>query len=75
MTAVAYGNTSDFNYTMAVQQVEQYIASGAANTGPTPGETEDCLFLDVHVPKKVFDGAQKGHWHQGDSDGAPVLVW
>jgi carboxylesterase type B len=30
--------------------------------------SEDCLFLDVNVPKKVFDGRSK-------KKGAPVLVW
>ena len=30
--------------------------------------TEDCLFLDVVVPQKIFEGAGKGK-------GAPVLVW
>lgn len=29
---------------------------------------EDCLFLDVHVPKTVFDRAQSGAQ-------VPVLVW
>jgi carboxylesterase type B len=33
-----------------------------------PRTTEDCLFLDVVVPKKVFDNAGKGK-------GAAVLVW
>ncbi|KAL2843714.1 Alpha/Beta hydrolase protein [Aspergillus pseudoustus] len=32
--------------------------------------TEDCLFLDVHVPRKVFHRARKGA-----SGGAPVLVF
>jgi hypothetical protein len=30
--------------------------------------TEDCLFLDVFSPKKVFDDA-------GKVTGAPVMVW
>ncbi|KAH9829340.1 putative type-B carboxylesterase lipase family protein [Teratosphaeria destructans] len=33
-----------------------------------PRTTEDCLFLDVIVPEKIFNNAGKGH-------GAPVLVW
>lgn len=33
-----------------------------------PRTTEDCLFLDVVVPKAIFDNAGKGK-------GAPVLVW
>jgi carboxylesterase type B len=31
-------------------------------------ETEDCLFLDVVVPRKIFDS-------RSSSKGAPVLVW
>ncbi|KAF2663546.1 alpha/beta-hydrolase [Microthyrium microscopicum] len=31
-------------------------------------ETEDCLFLDIAVPKPVFENA-------GNDDGVPVLVW
>ncbi len=34
----------------------------------SPFETEDCLFLDVSVPRKIFDA-------KGSSGGAPVLVW
>lgn len=33
-----------------------------------PRTTEDCLFLDVVVPKRIFDNA-------GQGSGAPVLVW
>ncbi|KAB8336748.1 hypothetical protein FH972_021057 [Carpinus fangiana] len=33
-----------------------------------PSETEDCLFLDVVVPKKIFQQARS-------YSGAPVLVW
>ncbi|KAJ5117368.1 Alpha/Beta hydrolase protein [Penicillium atrosanguineum] len=36
-----------------------------------PRTTEDCLFLDVLVPKEVMD--KKGHARIGK--GAPVLVW
>ncbi|KAH0558532.1 hypothetical protein GP486_004813 [Trichoglossum hirsutum] len=35
---------------------------------PDPGESEDCLFLDVLTPKDIFQSAGKG-------PGAPVLVW
>ncbi|OCK75145.1 carboxylesterase family protein-like protein [Lepidopterella palustris CBS 459.81] len=34
-----------------------------------PRATEDCLFLDVIVPKAVFDGGD------ATSGGAPVVVW
>ncbi|MCJ1474091.1 hypothetical protein MMC13_002749 [Lambiella insularis] len=36
---------------------------------PAPGESEDCLFLDVLVPKEVWDARQTA------KKGAPVLVW
>lgn len=44
------------------------------NSTSPPGDinanaTEDCLLLDVHVPKKVFDQAALG------TSAAPVLVW
>ncbi|PBP16536.1 alpha/beta-hydrolase [Diplocarpon rosae] len=35
---------------------------------PVPGTSEDCLFLDVLVPRAVFDENMK-------SKGAPVVVW
>lgn len=43
-------------------------------------ETEDCLFLDVLVPSKIFNSrAQKSSWGRKRStstqNGAPVLVW
>ena len=31
--------------------------------------SEDCLFLDIDVPKTVLDG--RGKW----TTGAPVLIW
>ncbi|ETS81520.1 hypothetical protein PFICI_06522 [Pestalotiopsis fici W106-1] len=37
--------------------------------------TEDCLFLDVHVQKGIFDRAQQDLQSSQSSDGAPVLVW
>jgi carboxylesterase type B len=46
-------------------------ASQGAGTTPTPNpqETEDCLFLDVFVPKKVFDN------RNGSGKKAAVLLW
>lgn len=41
---------------------------------PDPRTTEDCLFLDVVVPKKVFDRAQNKTSPPKNSL-APVLVW
>ncbi|OJD32155.1 carboxylesterase family protein [Diplodia corticola] len=42
--------------------------TGTANITTLPGETEDCLFLDVVVPEKIFERA-------GNASGAPVIVW
>ena len=55
-----------FDYNAAAAQVN----ASAANVGKLvdPRTTEDCLFLDVHVPKAIFDA-------QGQGKGAPVLVW
>ncbi|KAH8169541.1 carboxylesterase family protein [Sarocladium implicatum] len=36
------------------------------------GTTEDCLFLDVHVPKSVYEGRKK---KKNGKSGAPVLAW
>jgi len=35
---------------------------------PIPHESEDCLFLDVHVPEKTL-------FNRNNSDGATVFVW
>ena len=54
----------------------QFNQSGNVSDYPVvwpPGDsrvTEDCLFLDVVVPKGVFEGRRSG----GDAS-APVLVW
>ncbi|GME44628.1 putative carboxylesterase family protein [Neofusicoccum parvum] len=45
-------------------------ASTSSNSTRDPRESEDCLFLDVIVPQKIFDNAS-----QGNGSGAPVLVW
>jgi hypothetical protein len=67
------GNASAFNVT----QVEQQLQAASLNA-PAPQidsrMTEDCLFLDVIVPKKVFDGT-RSRIKRRQSSGAPVLVW
>lgn len=40
-----------------------------------PEETEDCLFLDVMVPSKIFDSQLRHHSRGFTTRGAPVLVW
>lgn len=38
--------------------------------------TEDCLFLDIHVPKRILDKSKQDLPSPGESSGgAPVLVW
>jgi len=72
--AFAAGNASTFNYTAAVI-ASQVAASAAAPYTPTAQETEDCLFLDVVVPKKIFDNGNNLRKRQAGAGGAPVLVW
>ena len=62
-TAFVQGMT--FNYTDATTHSEE---ENASQPQLDPRTTEDCLFLDVIVPKAVFHGANK-------SPGAAVLVW
>lgn len=71
--AFAAGNASSFNYTSAVASA-QAAAATAAPYKPSPQETEDCLFLDVVVPKRIFDGANSMRRKRA-TGGAPVLVW
>lgn len=74
-TATAEGNAENFNYTAANIQAQLYLQTlGNLSTQPPVGESEDCLFLDVVVPKAVFDGAQR-RYHRRNTGGAPVLVW
>ena len=67
-------------YNIANQFVPAYIggqkvfnqSSFNVTPGPPPPldprTTEDCLFLDVLVPRNIFENSGKG-------EGAPVLVW
>ncbi|EKG20845.1 hypothetical protein MPH_01828 [Macrophomina phaseolina MS6] len=36
-------------------------------------ETEDCLFLDIYVPKPILD--RRRHVVEGEIQGVPVIVW
>lgn len=79
---VAAGNESTFNFTLAQQQLNAYLESGALGA-PDARTTEDCLFLDVFAPKAIFDNAasrKRDHPRQFESrasgsGGAPVMVW
>ena len=69
LTALATGQP--FNYSQAFAEYQAFLASlptAAASEKPDPRTTEDCLFLDVFVPKAVFDNQKKGK-------GTAVLVW
>lgn len=69
-------------YSVATQFVPRYLDgerkfdessfpnlnSSGESTSLDPRINEDCLFLDVMVPERVFHNA-------GDGFGAPVLVW
>ncbi|KAF2100145.1 alpha/beta-hydrolase [Rhizodiscina lignyota] len=54
-------------------------AVSSSNTGGSsmpsldPRTTEDCLFLDILVPKKILDGVRRQHY--GRPTLAPVMVW
>jgi carboxylesterase type B len=54
------------NFTQADFNTSSATSSGLP--AQDPRTTEDCLFLDVVVPKSIFDNAGRGY-------GAPVLVW
>ncbi|RMD40197.1 hypothetical protein DV735_g4933, partial [Chaetothyriales sp. CBS 134920] len=85
--ALASGNASSFNLT-AAQEAEYAALVSVLNTTvttvtPDPRQREDCLFLDVIVPAKIFDTARaKKAWGPWGGEGArkvtggaPVLVW
>lgn len=60
---------SNPNKPFDLKEWEAAILNGTVFPGdPNEGASEDCLFLDVHVPKRVLGRKGKGH-------GAPVLVW
>ncbi|EME39346.1 hypothetical protein DOTSEDRAFT_66360 [Dothistroma septosporum NZE10] len=48
-------------------QPSDFSASPPATATPTSRETEDCLFLDLYVPRSVYNNAGKG-------SGVPVIV-
>ncbi|OAP56007.1 hypothetical protein AYL99_10159 [Fonsecaea erecta] len=72
VTDLIAGNESSFNYSQAEEQLQVYLQN-AKPTPPDPRTTEDCLFLDVIVPKKVFDGS-KSRIRKRQNAGAAVVV-
>lgn len=74
VTALLTGQLSSFNYTRSQEELAALLESGALSRPPDPRTTEDCLFLDVIVPKAIFDNSNNRH-RQKQGSGAPVLVW
>ena len=72
VTDLLTGNLSSFNFTEEVAELPARIAS-LPPSPPDPTINEDCLFLDVTVPKAIFDGGNNMRKRGGA--GAPVLVW
>jgi carboxylesterase type B len=66
--AVYYGNLSSYNYTLEAQNEIPQLAASQQNSF-NMSDSEDCLFLDVTVPKAVFDK------RNSSIGGAPVYVW
>ncbi|KAL6250518.1 hypothetical protein RBB50_002820 [Rhinocladiella similis] len=70
------GNLSTFDYDALNEQVQEYWSQHPPPAQTDGRATEDCLFLDVIVPKAIFDRSQ-GHprrrWQTGG--GAPVVIW
>ena len=62
----AYLTGQPFNLSAAEAAL---LNSSGPLPAPDPRTTEDCLFLDVYSPAKVFDNAQI------ERAGAPVMVW
>jgi carboxylesterase type B len=69
------GRASEFNYTKAQSELTAVLAENPDLTfAADPRETEDCLFLDVFVPKEIFDSGESAESSE-KGRGAPVLVW
>jgi len=65
----AYVRGQPFNFTAANETTADETSTAAAPP-QDPRTTEDCLFLDVIVPKPTFDSAGVN-----DTSHSPVLVW
>lgn len=61
------GNLEGFNYTQSHAAELPVLKAVSDILLATPGLSEDCLFLDVVVSKKVFEGGKKKK--------VPVFVW
>ncbi|PNP60163.1 hypothetical protein THARTR1_00187 [Trichoderma harzianum] len=63
------GNLSNYNYTTEHAAQELVTKKNAQAVLELPGQTEDCLFFDVVVPRAVFER------RNSRAKKAPVLVW
>ncbi|KAK6219144.1 hypothetical protein LQW54_002393 [Pestalotiopsis sp. IQ-011] len=78
--AKAYGPVRKFSDPSVSFNLTAWEEAIATATNPNleldAETTEDCLFLDVHVPKKILVGSKQDFQLSGQpSGGAPVLVW
>ena len=77
LQAIVNGTANSFDYAAAQAYQQAYLARGSGST-IDPRTNEDCLFLDVIVPKGVFDNAHsriKRQQPYSGAGGAPVMVW
>jgi carboxylesterase type B len=71
MTYNAY-NLTNFSFPVFQEtHGQEYLDASSEGRSNNSQITEDCLFLDVVVPKDIFDGCSS----VTDGGGAPVLVW
>jgi carboxylesterase type B len=80
LPAYLSGNASSLDLPASGAPPPPNTPTGSMQAPPTTsGESEDCLFLDVLVPKRVLDarggGNGRGKGNGGKGDGAPVLVY
>lgn len=57
----------EFKMDQWIEDIRNSVPRQVPNAGPV---TEDCLFLDVHVPKAVLERASDPTF-----DGVPILFW
>lgn len=60
-----HGNASEFDYDTAVEETLPATQARIQSELDEYGQTEDCLFLDVKVPRKVLESDKP----------APVFLW
>ena len=57
------------NFSLSAAEAAANASAGSTPPPPAdPRTSEDCLFLDIVVPEKVFHGSN-------GTSGAPVMVW